>query len=102
VRRAQRRGRDNVLIQALGAASAYDIKKLVRWHRRCPQAMALACHDPASTPLPRAKPGHPGPSRLMGHHAAPFSPISTGARFATLPAGGRPPCHWTRLRLDRR
>src|SRR2546421_9500064 len=33
VQQAQRRGRDNVLIQALGAASAYDIKKLVRWHR---------------------------------------------------------------------
>jgi hypothetical protein len=43
VRRAQRRGRESVLIQALGAASAYDIKKLVRWHRRCPQAIALAC-----------------------------------------------------------
>jgi transposase len=43
-RRAQRRGRENVLIQALGAASAYNIKKLVHWHRRCPQALAVACH----------------------------------------------------------
>jgi transposase len=45
-RRAQRRGRDNMLIQAFGAASAYDIKKLVRWQRRCPQALAVACHQP--------------------------------------------------------
>jgi transposase len=45
-RRAHGRGRVNVLMQAFGAASAYNIKKLVRWHRRRPQAIAVACHRP--------------------------------------------------------
>ena len=49
-RRAQRRGRANVLIQACGAASAYNIKKLVRRQRQHPQAIAVACHHPIPCP----------------------------------------------------
>jgi transposase len=78
VRRAQRRGRDNVLIQALGAASAYDIKKLVRWHRRCPETIALACHDPASAPCatwssrPQPHDCAPGRTFISALHPCPF------------------------------
>jgi hypothetical protein len=41
-RRAQRRGRDQVRIQALGAAMAYNIKKLAQAWRPQPQPVALA------------------------------------------------------------
>jgi transposase len=46
LRRAQCRGQPKVRIQALGVAMAYDIKKLVRWHRRRPQAAAVALRAP--------------------------------------------------------
>ena len=50
LRRAQYRGRDKVLIQALGAAMAYNIKKLVRARRPQPQPLALALHPSLGTP----------------------------------------------------
>jgi hypothetical protein len=48
LRRAQCRGQPQVRIQALGVAMAYDIKKLVRWHGRRPQAAAAALRAPRS------------------------------------------------------
>ena len=50
LRRAQYRGRDNMLMQALGAALAYNIKKLVRARRPQPQPLALALHPSPRTP----------------------------------------------------
>ncbi len=49
LRRAQYRGRDKVLMQALGAAMAYNIKKLVHARRPQPQPMALALRSGLST-----------------------------------------------------
>jgi hypothetical protein len=49
-RRAQRRGRDQVRIQALGAAMAYNIKKLAQAYRPRPQPIALAWRSGSSTP----------------------------------------------------
>jgi transposase len=50
LRRAQCRGRAKVRIQALGAAMAYNIKKLVRWHGRHPQDAALAVRSELDQP----------------------------------------------------
>ncbi len=50
LRRAQYRGRDKVLMQALGVAMAYNIKKLVRARRPQPQPLALALHSALNTP----------------------------------------------------
>jgi hypothetical protein len=50
LRRAQYRGRDKVLMQALGAAMAYTMKKLVRARRPQPQPLALALHSSLNTP----------------------------------------------------
>ena len=53
--RAQSRGRDQVLIQALGAAMAYDIKKLARVPRPQPASAAVALTLPLPlTPLASA------------------------------------------------
>jgi transposase len=49
-RRAQRRGRDQVRIQALGAAMAYNIKKLAQAKRPQPQPIALALRPGSGTP----------------------------------------------------
>jgi transposase len=49
-RRAQRRGRDQVRIQALGAAMAYNIKKLAQAWRPQPQPVALALRPCPSPP----------------------------------------------------
>jgi transposase len=49
--RAQRRGRDQALIQALGAAMAYNLKKLARFVHPQPVTVALAL---AGTPLATA------------------------------------------------
>ncbi len=61
-RRAQRRGRDRVRIQALGAAMAYNIKKLAQAWRPQPQPIALARHAergrPSSPLLPAVRHGH--------------------------------------------
>jgi Transposase DDE domain len=74
-RRAQRRGRENMLIQAFGAASAYDIKKLVRWHHRCPQALAVACHHPLRAPCDAGAPlSHP--PRLAPRRADHFTCVA--------------------------
>jgi hypothetical protein len=91
-RRAQRRGRENVLIQAFGAASAYDIKKLVRWPRRCPQALAVACHHPASL-QDAAWPASPQPCPLV----PPCAQIDV--RWAARAAACRPHHRWNRQRL---
>jgi hypothetical protein len=62
LRRAQYRGRDQVLMQALGAAMAYNIKKLVRARRPQPQPIALACRPcsgpPACARAPIVRPAH--------------------------------------------
>jgi transposase len=50
LRRAQCRGRANVRMQALGAALAYNIKKLVRWRDRRPQDPALALRSELGQP----------------------------------------------------
>jgi transposase len=53
LRRAQCRGRAKVRIQALGAAMAYNIKKLARRHGRRPQDPALALRSgPGRPPQP--------------------------------------------------
>jgi transposase len=72
-RRAQRRGRDQVRIQALGAAMAYTIKKLAQASRPQPQSSALA--------------GQAGPGRL----AVALLTVRH-ARCHRLPATG---CHWS-------
>jgi hypothetical protein len=71
LRRAQYRGRDQVLMQALGAAMAYNIKKLIRARRPQPQPIALAwraCSGPstcAHMPIvgPAHRPRHPADTR---------------------------------------
>jgi transposase len=71
VRRARSRGHDPVLIQALFAAMAYTIKKLVRARRPRPQPIAVALRAGASAP-PR-----------------PSGPVySSGRRPRWLPGGG--------------
>ena len=47
--RAQRRGRDNGLIQAFGAAGAYNLKKLAHLPRPQPASAALALSVPRTT-----------------------------------------------------
>jgi transposase len=85
-RRAQRRGHDNMLIQALGAASAYDIKKLVRWHRRCPQALAVACHHPLRGPCATVAP-------LSQPHRLAWRCVALAACVAA-PGAAHPPHGW--------
>ena len=73
LRRAQCRGRAKVRIQAFGAAIAYNIKKLVRWHARRPQAPALALRPGALASGARL-PVHLGPVHHVCRHCQPFSP----------------------------
>ncbi len=75
LRRAQYRGRAKVRMQAFGAAIAYNIKKLVRWHGRRPQAPALALR-PGRLPLGSCLPVHLGPVHHVCRHCQPFSPNS--------------------------
>jgi transposase len=56
--RAQYRGRDKVLIQAFGAAGAYNLKKLARLVGRQPASAALAL-----APVPRIAPARHLPTR---------------------------------------
>jgi transposase len=51
LRRAQRRGRDQVLIQALGAALAYNVKKLARARRPDVAEPGAAAVGPAQAPI---------------------------------------------------
>jgi hypothetical protein len=73
VRRAQYRGRAKVRIQAFGAAMAYNIKKLVRWHGRRPQEPALALRL-GELPSGSCLPAHLGPVHHVCRHCHPFSP----------------------------
>jgi transposase len=68
LRRAQYRGRANVRMQALGAAMAYNIKKLARRHGRRPQAPALAR---------RSGPGQPPPGETPLRHRGDHPRLST-------------------------
>lgn len=95
-RRAQRRGRGNVLIQALGAASAYNIKKLVRWHRRRPQ-VALACHPPVFDRCDARSPEFM-PRLMAWRHAHPS--VCRAMRRIVCPPSHR--CNRERCRLHRR
>jgi len=72
LRRAQYRGRGKVRIQAFGAAMAYNIKKLVRWHGRRPQAPALALRPRLQPPV-CCLPVHFGPLLHVCQHCHPFS-----------------------------
>jgi hypothetical protein len=63
--RAQCRGRDKVLIQALGAASAYNLKKLARLGRQQPASAALAL---AVAPLPTAACSQRGRAHIRLRH----------------------------------
>ena len=76
--RCSLRGRTKVLIRALLAAMAYDIKKLVRARRQQPQPIALALRSGARTaPDPRMP-------------AGPVSPPVSMARTATVSSVGPP------------
>ena len=78
LRRAQYRGRDKVLMQALGAAMAYNIKKLVRARRPQPHPIALALRPSPSTQFrPCASPGSRAQQRRCPPHRRPL------------------PCRWT-------
>ena len=77
LRRAQCRGRAKVRIQAFGAAIAYNIKQLVRWHARRPQAPAQA-HCPQAL----ASPSTSGRSTTAA---------ATASRSARTEVGNRPP-----------
>ncbi|HEX8767747.1 MAG TPA: IS1182 family transposase [Jatrophihabitans sp.] len=72
LRRARCRGRAKVRIQAFGAAIAYNIKKLVRWRARRPQAPALAIRPGALPPGARL-PVHLGPVHHVCRHCQPFT-----------------------------
>jgi transposase len=72
LRRAQCRGRAKVRIQAFGAAIAYNIKKLVRWHARRPHAPVLALR-PGALPSGTRLPVHLGPVHHICRHCQPFS-----------------------------
>jgi transposase/DNA-binding CsgD family transcriptional regulator len=73
VRRAQYRGRAKVRIQAFGAAIAYNVKKLVRWHGRRPQEPALALR-PSGLPSGSPLSVHLEPVHHVCRHCQPFSP----------------------------
>jgi transposase len=62
LRRARCRGRDPVLIQALGAATAYDVKKLAQLRRphRATGSVAVPVH-PSRHPAAPLGPAHSGP-----------------------------------------
>ena len=51
LRRARGRGRDRMLLQALGAAMAYDVKKLAQRPPTAPPRGAPPCRPPARRPL---------------------------------------------------
>jgi hypothetical protein len=72
LRRAQYRGRAKVRIQALGAAMAYNIKKLVRWHGRRPQDPAPALRPRAHPPV-GCLPAQPGSAHHVCQLCQPFS-----------------------------
>ena len=72
LRRAQYRGRAKVRIQAFGAAIAYNIKKLVRWHGRRPQETALALR-PGVPPSVAYLPVHLGLVHHVCQRCQPFS-----------------------------
>ena len=72
LRRARYRGRAKVRMQAFGAAIAYNIKKLVRWHGRWPHETALALRPNPKCPVP--SPMHrPGPVHHVCYACQPFS-----------------------------
>jgi transposase len=79
LRRAQCRGRAKVRIQALGAATAYNVKKLARRHGRRPQDPALALRrGPGQPPPGETPPRHRGAHRWLSTrphvlHRHPFS-----------------------------
>ena len=66
-RRTQYRGRDKVLMQALSAAMAYNIKQVVRARRRQSQPIALAW---------RPCPGTPARSHVPSVWSCPSSSLS--------------------------
>jgi transposase len=72
VRRAQCRGRAKVRVQAFGAAIAYNVKKLVRWHGRRPHEPALALR-PGALPSGACLRVHLGPVHHVCRHCQPFS-----------------------------
>jgi hypothetical protein len=64
LRRAHRRGQPQVRIQALGMATASNIKKLARWRARRVHQPAVALRGPGpGTPTPPVAPGRLLPSR---------------------------------------
>ena len=71
-RRAQYRGRAKLRIQAFGAAIAYNITKLVRWHGRRPQEPALALR-PGGQPSTAGRPVHLGLDHHICRRCQPFS-----------------------------
>jgi transposase len=72
LRRAQCRGRTKVRIQAFGAAMAYNIKKLVRWHDRRRQDTAVALR-PGLHPPVSCLPVHLGRVHHVCQRCQPFS-----------------------------
>jgi transposase len=88
LRRARCRGRDNVLIQALGAATAYDVKKLAQLRRPGPATASAALPaDPRRRPCLPPRPSLPAWCRRSGmrrRHPA------TAAEAHTRDFGNRP------------
>ena len=72
LRRAQCRGRPKVRIQAFGAAMAYNIKKLVRWHGRRPQETAAALR-PTKQPSASCLDFPPSPAHHVCPQCQPFT-----------------------------
>jgi hypothetical protein len=72
LRRAQCRGRAKVRIRAFGAAIAFNLKQLVRWHGRRPQKLALALRPEAQLAVPR-RPVHLGRAHHICQGCQPFS-----------------------------
>jgi hypothetical protein len=86
LRRARCRGHDPVLIQALGAATAYNIKKLAQ--RRGPAATAPAVAQHAPGPVGAQRIGHCCPTRLAPHrHVGRRSSAGLRADFGNRPRG---------------
>jgi transposase len=84
-RRAQRRGRDQMRIQALGAAMAYNIKKLAQAWRPQPQPIALARRSGADASC-----------RALGPTGRPVHRPSTPSRRTPTPfQGARSRSHGT-------
>jgi transposase len=87
LRRARCRSRDKVLIQALGAATAYDVKKLAHLRRAAPTFAAAALAIRPRCPRPHRRSGPA--TRHAGGRRCPLlkQPAATHKHFGNTPFG---------------